>query len=257
MIKNLTGLHALQKVKACSETLHDVAALTELRTFSVDELTSEHSSSLNSALLNMNNLVHLSITTLNENEVLTVEELHLPETLYKLYLRGQLEKKQMPRILSSWMNLKNLTLLSLSFSKLDESSFPSLMVLRNLCLLRLLNAYDGKTLCFSAQSFPRLRELRIKDARELSQVEIEEDALGSLVKLHFSGCPEMKRLPRGFKYLSTLDELYLEDAADELIKILMQKGEANECKEELMKISHIRRVRFSHIRRGKTFGLEL
>ncbi|CAD6257736.1 unnamed protein product [Miscanthus lutarioriparius] len=245
IINNLTGLHALQIVKACSETLRDVAALTELRTFSVDELTSEHSSSLSSALLNMSNLVHLSITTLNENEVLTVEELRLPETLCKLHLKGQLEKKQMPRILSSWMNLKNLTLLSLSVSKLDENSFPSLMVLRNLCLLRLLNAYDGKTLCFSAQSFPRLRELYILGARELSQVEIEEDALGSLVKLQFLGCPEMKRLPRGIKDLSTLDELCFVDAAAELIKILRQEGEANECKEELMKISHIRRVRFS------------
>ncbi|XP_066342629.1 disease resistance protein RPM1-like [Miscanthus floridulus] len=245
IIKNLTRLHALQKVKACSETLRDVAALTELRTFSVDELTSEHWSSLSSALLNMSNLVHLSITTLNENEVLTVEELRLPETLCKLHLRGQLEKKQMPRILSSWMNLKNLTRLSLSFSKLDENSFPSLMVLRNLCLLWLLNAYDGKTLCFSAQSFPRLRELHILGARELSQVEIEEDALGSLVKLHFSGCPEMKRLPRGIKDLSKLDELCLDDAADELIKILRQEGEANGCKEELMKISHIRVVLFS------------
>jgi disease resistance protein RPM1 len=39
-----------------------------------------------------------------------------------------------------------------------------------------------------------------------------------------------------------LDKLYLRNAADELIKILRQEGEANECKEELMKISHIRRV---------------
>jgi disease resistance protein RPM1 len=42
-----------------------------------------------------------------------------------------------------------------------------------------------------------------------------------------------------------LDELYLGNAADELIKILRQEGEANECKEELMKISHIRLVVFS------------
>jgi disease resistance protein RPM1 len=41
-----------------------------------------------------------------------------------------------------------------------------------------------------------------------------------------------------------LDELYLGNAADELIKILRQEGEANECREELMKISHIRRVLF-------------
>ena len=151
----------------------------------------------------------------------------------------------MPELLSSWLHLNCLIRLTLAFSKLDENSFPNLMVLRNLCSLQLYRAYDGKTLCFSAQSFPRLRELQVSGAPRLSQVEIEEDALGSLVKLYFSGCPELKRLPRGIEYLTTLNELYLEDAADELIKIIRQEGEANECKEELMKISHIRRVRFS------------
>jgi disease resistance protein RPM1 len=135
IIKNLTGLHTLQKVKASSETLHDVTALTDLRTFSVDDVTSEHSLILRSAVLNMSNLVHLTITTSNENEVLPLEQLSLPETLHKLELTGQLEKKRMPKILSSWLHLNYLTDLSLMFSKLDENSFPSLMVLRNLCLL--------------------------------------------------------------------------------------------------------------------------
>ncbi|CAD6257748.1 unnamed protein product [Miscanthus lutarioriparius] len=169
----------------------------------------------------------------------------LPEAVGRLQnLERQLEKKRMPELLSSWLHLNYLTCLSLAFSKLDENSFPNLMVLRNLCSLNLNKAYEGKTLCFSVQSFPRLRELYIWDAPQLSQVEIEEDALGCLVKLWFAGCPELKRLPRGIEYLTTLDELYLEDAADELIKIIRQEGEANECKEELMKISHIRMVDF-------------
>jgi disease resistance protein RPM1 len=74
-------------------------------------------------------------------------------------------------------------------------------------------------------------------------VEIEEGALGSLVELRLEGCPELKRLPRGIEYLSTLDELYLDNAVDELIKILRQQGETKECK-VLMKISHIRKVVF-------------
>jgi disease resistance protein RPM1 len=193
----------------------------------------------------MSNLVGLSITMSNENEALPLEQLSLPQTISKLGLIGQLEKKRMPQILSSWLQLNYLTYLWLSFSKLDENSFPNLMVLRNLRSLHLSKAYDGKTLCFSAQSFPRLKVLCIWGAPQLSQVEIEEDALGSLVKLYFSGCPELKRLPRGIEYLTTLNELYLEDAADELIKILRQEGEANECKENLMKISHIRVVLFS------------
>jgi disease resistance protein RPM1 len=67
----------------------------------------------------------LSITMSNENEVLPLEQLSLPETLSKLALVGQLEKKRMPQILSSWLHLKYLTYLWLAFSKLDENSFPS------------------------------------------------------------------------------------------------------------------------------------
>ena len=85
-IKNLTRLHALQKVKASLETLSEVASLTDLRTFAVDSVTSEHSLSLRSAVQSMSNLVSLSITTSNENELLPLEELCLPETLYKLVL---------------------------------------------------------------------------------------------------------------------------------------------------------------------------
>ncbi|CAL4985345.1 unnamed protein product [Urochloa decumbens] len=241
-MRNLTGLHALQSVKASTETLYDVAALTELRTFAVEDVKSEHTLSLRSALLNMTNLVSLSITTSNENEVLPLEELRLPVSLSKLALIGQLEKKRMPHILSSRFHLDNLTRLCLIFSKLDENTFPNLMVLHNLYFLALHKAYDGKTLCFSKHSFPRLRELCISSAPQLNQVEIEEDALVSLVTLWISGCPELKRLPRGIQYLAAQEELYLENTTDEFIEMLRQESEANDCKEELMKISHIREV---------------
>jgi len=94
-IKNLTGLHALQNVKATSETLCDVAALIELRTFSVDDVTCEHSLILRNALLKMSNLVSLSITTMsNENEVLALEELCLPESLCKLGWQGSSKRNE-------------------------------------------------------------------------------------------------------------------------------------------------------------------
>jgi len=241
-VRNLTGLLVLEKVKASSETLSDVAALTELRHFGVDDVTREHVVFLRAALLNMSSLVSLVINMSNKNEVLPLEELCLPESLAELVLIGQLEKKKMPRILSSWLHLNNLTHLELVFSKLDENSFPSLMVLSNLCFLSLCKAYDGKTLCFSAQSFPRLTKLRILGAVQLNQIQIAEDALGSLVMLRILECPELKRLPHGIEYLTALDELYLFDTADEFIGMLRQEPEANECKEELKKISHIRIV---------------
>ncbi|WVZ53732.1 LOW QUALITY PROTEIN: hypothetical protein U9M48_004637 [Paspalum notatum var. saurae] len=240
-MRNLTGLHILQAVTASSETLCDVAALKELRKISIDHVTSEYSLNLRSALVNMINLVNLVISTSNKNEVLPLEELQLPKTLCKLALIGQLEKKREPHILSSWLHLNNLTSLCLTFSKLDENSFPSVMVLQSLCFLAIFQAYDGKTLCFPAQSFPRLRELEIWGAPQLNQVVIEEDALGSLVSLSLGVCPQLNLLPHGIEYLTVLDKLSLVNTTDELIDMLNQEpDEANECKAELMKISHIR-----------------
>ncbi|KAL6868234.1 hypothetical protein ACP4OV_015079 [Aristida adscensionis] len=241
-IRNLTRLHALQAVKASLDTLLDVAALTELRTFAISDVTTEHSLNLCSAITNMRHLVHLSIAAPNENEVLPWEALRLPETLCRLVLGGQLEKKRMPHILSSWSHLSNLTCLVLRASKLDKDSFSCLIVLRNLCYLSLDKAYAGKKLSFSAQSFPRLRQLRISRAPLLSQVEIEQGALESLVDLVFAKCPELKLLPRGIEHLTALEYLHLQDTAEELVDNLRQGNEANDNNEELMKISHIRMV---------------
>ncbi|CAL4994422.1 unnamed protein product [Urochloa decumbens] len=206
-IMNLTGLHALQSVKASLESLCDVAALTELRTFTITDVTSELSLSLCDAITNISHLVSLSIVASNGNEVLQLEALHLPQTLSKLELIGQLEKINMPQIVSSWSHLQNLTRLSLLFSKLDEDSFSSLTVLRSLCSLELGNAYSGKKLYFSAPSFPALQKLGIWGAPQLNQVEIEEGGLKKLVKLWFLDCPELKQLPHGLMVLSTLHPL--------------------------------------------------
>jgi hypothetical protein len=176
----------------------------------------------------------------SETEVLQLEELYLPNTLSKLELIGQLEKKRMPQIIPSWSHLHNLTRLSLLFSKLDEDAFSSLMVLRGLCFLEHGNAYDGKKLCFSALSFPALKKLGIWGAPQLSQVEIEEGGLRNLVKLWFLQCPELKCLPNGIECLTSLEDLYLYDTAQELIEKL--RREVNECSELYMKIRHIRRV---------------
>ncbi|TVU26273.1 hypothetical protein EJB05_28812, partial [Eragrostis curvula] len=227
-IGNLTGLQALQNVKACLETLCEVATLTELRTFAVSDVTSEHSSNLCSAIMKMSHLVHLQICASNENEALPLNTLHLPGTLSKLGLTGQLEKKQVPQILSSWSHLSNLTRLHLVSSKIDEELFSRLLVLHGLCFLSLIKAYDGMNLYFPRSSFPRLAYLVIWDAPELSQVEIEEGALQSLGTLQFRRCPNLWGFHNCIHYLTALE--YLECAGQILrtaeIRNLCKKGNA-------------------------------
>uniref|UniRef100_A0A0D9WQ03 NB-ARC domain-containing protein n=1 Tax=Leersia perrieri TaxID=77586 RepID=A0A0D9WQ03_9ORYZ len=240
-IKHLTSLQALQCVKADKGTLGEVRFLTELRTFGVSNVKGEHSTVLCEAISQMNSLVHLEITAIRE-EVLRLSGLHLPPTLHWLGLEGQLERTSMSQHLPSWSNLTNLTRLKLSFSKLDEESFGSLLPLRSLCRLSLCKAYDGSKLQFSAATFPKLRWLQIWDAPHLNQVTIEEGALPSLDVLRFMDCPNFNILPDGVVHLSTLTELYLKDTAEDLIDKLRGKGESNECDEHHRKINHIKKV---------------
>uniref|UniRef100_A0ACD6A7K2 Uncharacterized protein n=2 Tax=Avena sativa TaxID=4498 RepID=A0ACD6A7K2_AVESA len=241
-IHHLMSLHALQCVKASTEILREVGALTELRTFGVSDVKSEHSADLINAISKMSHLVHLEITSIGEDEVLQLEGLHLPLTLSKLGLEGQLEKASTTRVVSSLSRLHNLTWLQLSFSKMDEESFSRLSALRGLCFLQLLNSFEGESMHFSSGSFPKLRFLSVWDAPELSQVEIEEGALQSLVELVLVDCPELMFLPHGIEHLRALEKLNLIETSEELTEKLLQESEPNECNEDLMKIRHIKTI---------------
>ncbi|KAM3399511.1 hypothetical protein ACQJBY_004735 [Aegilops geniculata] len=108
-MQHLAGLRALQRISATPEFLREVGALTELRTFSVCNIRSEHSVDLSNAITKMSHLVHLGIDAAAEDEVMRLEGLYLPPTLSLLCLVGQLEKTTMPQIFSSWSHLNNLT----------------------------------------------------------------------------------------------------------------------------------------------------
>nr|BAJ94404.1 predicted protein [Hordeum vulgare subsp. vulgare] len=241
-MQHLAGLRALQSVEATTEFLREVGALTEIRTFDVRNVRSEHSADLSSAITKMRHLVHLEIGSAAEDEVLRLEGLYLPPTLSWLGLGGQLEKTSMPQLLSSWSHLNSLTRLQLSFSNIDEETFSCLHVLSSLRFLQLLNAFKGKRLDFHAGSFPKLMHLKIYNATQLKQVGIKKGAMQNLVELWFGDCPELKFLPDGIEHLAGLGKLFLIDTSEELIEKLLQKRDSDECSEDVMKISHIKNV---------------
>jgi disease resistance protein RPM1 len=241
-IRHLTSLQALQCVEASSEILREVGDFSELRTFSVCNVRSEHSGNLINAINKMSHLVHLEISAVGESEVLRLEGLHLPPTISKLHLQGQPVKTSMHQVLSSWSQLSSLTKLHISFSKMDEESFCSLFVLRGLCHLALMKAVNGKKLHFTAGCFPKPRFLVIWHAPELNGVQIDEGAMPSLARLYFGACHELKFLPQGIEHLTNLEEFALRDTSEELREKLQQKREPNEGKDDLLSIRHIRKV---------------
>ncbi|EMS52261.1 Disease resistance protein RPM1 [Triticum urartu] len=239
---HLTGLRALDCVKATPEFLCEVGALIELRTFGVYNVRSENSADLSNAITKMNHLARLEICAEAEDEVLQLEGLYLPPTLSVLCLGGQLEKISMPQLFSSWSHLDRLTRLTLAFSNIDEETFSCLCLLRCLCFLVLMNAFEGKRLDFYAGSFPKLKHLWIHGASQLNQVGIKEGAMQNLVELEFTDCPELKFLPDGIEHLAALEKLGLKDTSEELIEKLRQNRDSDECSYDVMKISHIRNV---------------
>jgi disease resistance protein RPM1 len=249
-IRHLTSLQALQCVEASSEILSEVGDLTELRTFSISNVRSEHSDNLRDAVNKMSHLVHLEITTLGEEEVLQLEGLCLPPTFSNLSLQGQLETKSIPQVLSSWSRLSCLTRLVMGYCKIDEESFSSLLVLRGLCHLALIKAFDGKKLHFTAGCFPKLQCLSIWYATQINQVQIEQGAMPNLAELYFHVCHKLKFLPQGIEHLTNLLELYLSDTSEELTERLLQNGEPDECNDDLMNITHIRKVIVRHSKMG-------
>jgi disease resistance protein RPM1 len=198
----------------------------------------------------MSHLVHLEIITLGGKEVLQLEGLYLLPTFSWLCLQGQLEKKSIPQVLSSWSRLSSLTKLQMMFCKIDEESFSSLLVLRGLCNLSLVNAFDGKKLHFTAGCFPRLHLLSIWHAPQLNQVQIEQGAMSNLAELYFQVCHKLKFLPQGIEYLTNLVELHLDDTSEELLERVQRNVEPDECMDDLMNISHIRKVIVRQSKKG-------
>nr|UBY07130.1 NBS-LRR disease resistance protein [Dasypyrum villosum] len=249
-MQHLAGLRALQAINATPEFLREVGDLTELRTFGVGNVRSEHSADLTNAITRMSHLVHLEIAAAAENEVLQLEGLYLPPTLSWLCLAGQLEKTTMPQLFSSWSHLNSLTRLALVFSNIDEETFSCLHVLSGLRFLTLGKAFEGKRLDFYTGSFPKLRHLHIWGAPQLNQVGIEEGAMQNLAGLEFADCPELMFLPDGIEHLAALEKLYLKDTSEELIEKLRQNRDSDECSEDVMKIRHIRNVTVALTQKG-------
>ncbi|BAS97917.1 Os06g0499400 [Oryza sativa Japonica Group] len=166
----------------------------------------------------------------SSQEVLNLEALRPPPLLQKLYLKGTLSQESLPHFMS------------LHVTELDRDTFLNLERLPHLVKLQLYDAYDGKNIYFHENSFPRLRELSIRGAPHLNEIEMKRGAVASLTDLKLLVCPNLKQLPYGIEHVRTLEELTLDRAAEELVGRVRQKTETV--------ISHVHRVYVGFSRNG-------
>ncbi|XP_020080708.1 disease resistance protein RPM1-like [Ananas comosus] len=250
-IRRLKGLQSLLNITATRKIVRNVEALTELRTFWIRGVRNHHCADLWNSITKMNHLSNLSVESEDGQELQQLGTLRLPLPIQELDLGGKLDKNSLPELATSFGSLTNLTILRLSYAKLDEDTFPYLQELPSLMFLELYEAYDGMKLHFQATSFPKLKTLVIAFTPKLSRVEIERGAMARLKKLQIHDCPELKELPHGIVYLTTLQDLCIGHAAKELVELLRGGGEGDHSNDWRTRVRHIPNFTIGFIRDRK------
>ncbi|KAG9448695.1 hypothetical protein H6P81_008660 [Aristolochia fimbriata] len=245
-IGKLNNLQTLTCIRANEEVIQEIRNLSQLRRFSIINVRASDGRSLSTSIRNMRQLLYLIVMANEENEPLNLEALYPPPPfLQKLVLGGQLDR------LPQWFTLlSNLSFLSLHGSNLKEDPLPLLGRLPNLTRLLLQKPYAGKHMLFKADWFPKLKTLSLWELARVNQVEVEEGAMPNIQQLWMGFSQEIKMLPQGIEYLTTLKQLYLEEMPDELVQNLRDKKS-----KDRWKVQHIPSIKLTDRDRTKIESL--
>ncbi|RWR73999.1 disease resistance protein RPM1-like protein [Cinnamomum micranthum f. kanehirae] len=233
-IFNLNCLQTLADIGINNDTVRKMGNLTQLRFLGIENVKRNHGKELSASLQKMKALLILIVSVISEEEILDLDaESSPPAHLKNLWLKGRLER------LPPWIgSLQNLVHLALQRSHLKEDPLSSLEALPNLISLRLIMmAYVGEELCFRHGCFLKLKALAICEIPKLNLIKIENGSMTCIETLYLGECPELKRIPEGMRYLTTLQELFLVGMSEELIQRIKAGGE----RVNLLHIPFIRR----------------
>ncbi|KAL4386624.1 hypothetical protein GQ457_09G029700 [Hibiscus cannabinus] len=113
-------------------------------------------------------------------------------------------------------------------------------VLEKLPCLRVLileyNAYKGSKMFCSANGFPQLHSLQLKNLG-LEEWEIEEGAMPHLQSLCLKYISELKMIPEGLRYITTLQQLELREMGNSFNQRIENKD--GKVGQDFYKVSHI------------------
>ncbi|XP_041000030.1 disease resistance protein RPM1-like [Juglans microcarpa x Juglans regia] len=245
---NIGALRSLQKLcfieaNQCSDTIMlELGKLYQLRRLGIVKLRKEDGKSLCSSLTKLTNLRALSLTSIEEEEILDLQHLSSPPPLIqRVYLRGRLET------LPHWIpSLHGLVRLSLKWSRLMDDPLVLLQNLPNLVHLELLQAFEGDTLYFRTGGFKKLKVLGLDEFSELRCMQVEAGAMPCVEKLIIQRCEFLKRVPIGIEYLTNLKVLEFFDMPEEFIQTLRP----DEKQSDYWKVAHIPEVYSTYWREG-------
>ncbi|KAF7043709.1 hypothetical protein CFC21_053033 [Triticum aestivum] len=209
-LSNLEELQTLETMESSFDLAEQLKKLMQLRSVWIDNISAAHCANLFSTLSTMPLLSTLLLSARDENEALCFEALKPSSTyLHRLIIRGQwaMGTLNCPIFLS---HAKYLKYLSLSWCHLGEDPLGMLAPhMLNLTYLRLNNMSSAKTLVLSADSFPNLKTLVLKDMPDVSELKIIDGALPCIEGLYIVSMSKLDKVPQGIESLRSLKKLWL------------------------------------------------
>ncbi|KAL5552271.1 hypothetical protein UlMin_002447 [Ulmus minor] len=250
---NIGALRSLQKlcfIEVNQDNIIELAKLHQLRRLGIIKLRKQDGKALCSAIEGLNKLCGLSITSVEEDEIIDLQHLSAPPLLLqRLYLRGRLET------LPHWIpSLQSLVILYLKWSKLEDNPTVFLQNLPNLVHLELCQVFEGDELLFGAGGFKKLKHLGVDEFSELRRVNVEMGAMPCLEKLSIQRCKLLEKVPSGIEHLYNLKVLEFFDMPERLIRTMCPDAQGI----DYWKVAHIPEVYSTYWREGgwEVYSLE-
>ncbi|XP_060673312.1 disease resistance protein RPM1-like [Ziziphus jujuba] len=229
-LEDLQTLLFVDAYRSGTNAIKELENLKKLKMLGITNLSAETAKTLCPCIEKMNHLDMLCVYSINEDEVLDVQNISSPPCfLTQLFLMGKLLK------LPEWIKkVQNLRRLALNFSRLTDDPLKVLKHLRYLEFLDMYQAYEGEELHFQEGSFQKLKQLTLEKLDGLKALKIDERALPVLEDLFIGLNPLMKEVPSDIKHLGKLKFLKLYDMPKEFV-LGMQPGEGR----DYWKVEHV------------------
>jgi disease resistance protein RPM1 len=153
-------------------------------------------------------LSSLLLSAKDENEALRFETLKPRSThLHRLIIRGGAKGTlDCPIFRGHGANIKYL---ALSRCHLGDDPMGILASLPNLTHLRLNNVPSAAILVLSAESFPHLKTLALKEMHGVKELKIMSGALPGIEALYAVSLSKLDKVPQGIESLRSLKSLWL------------------------------------------------
>ncbi|CAA7047408.1 unnamed protein product [Microthlaspi erraticum] len=226
-LRNLVNMETLENFSTEHGNLRDLQGMTRLRKLSIIRdkgCTMETLSSSLSRLRNLENLTIRDYWRTNDDEGLVLDCANLKQLDLSIY---------MPRFPSGQHVPSRLTIISLRHCCLEEDPMPILEKLLHLKKVRLgESSFCGKRMVCSGGGFPQLQELELV---ELEEWIVEEGSMPLVHTLQMGYCEDLKELPDGLRFLTSLKDLTLGSKWEERV---LKGGE------DYYKIQHVPSVQF-------------